>query len=269
MSNLFQPLVESDPLLFSGLRYDTPQIYRGFAAEWPAVRTWGFRQLAARVPDLPLQLVVGNREGGPTQLLPGSLQRWLLDCLEPAAQRSNLKEFDLLRAVPLLCADVVCENLSPQGTRGAVRSWIGPAGAETGLHYDYLDNVAVQIVGWKRWRLVGPGTVERLGAISAKYDSWAVLSCVGARELAERGAVEDFFFAVDLGPGDALRVPAGWWHEVINLTPSILLSGFHGPRTAVLKRWAWVCARNAAHRAGWLARGFCTCHPAVEAGASL
>ena len=91
-----------------------------------------------------------------------------------------------------------------------------------------------------------------------------MLSSASAGELAERGGASDHFFEVDVGPGDALHIPAGWWHEVVNLTPSILLGGFHGPRVAVLARWAWIGARDAAHRAGWFARGHCTCHSAVQ-----
>ena len=264
MSNSFQSVAETGIASFPESRSNAPKVCRGLAGDWPAVRTWGFRQLAGRVPDLPVQLVVGNREGAVTRLVPGSLRRWLLSCCDPAAQTSYLKDFDLLRAVPSLRADVDGERLLPRGSLGAVRSWIGPAGAQTGLHYDHLDNVAVQIVGWKRWRLVRPGTVEQLGGMSAKYDAWAVLSSASAGELAERGGASDHFFEVDVGPGDALHIPAGWWHEAVNLTPSILLGGFHGPRVAVLARWAWVGARDAAHRAGWFARGHCTCHSAVQ-----
>ncbi|WP_364705222.1 cupin-like domain-containing protein [Streptomyces ossamyceticus] len=80
--------------------------------------------------------------------------------------------------------------------------------------------------------LARPGTVERAGALSTKYDSWARLSRVGIAELAAGGggAAADDFFAVDLEPGDVLYVPAHWWHEVVNLSVGILLSGFFGSR---------------------------------------
>nr|WP_240508534.1 cupin-like domain-containing protein [Streptomyces ossamyceticus] len=104
----------------------------------------------------------------------------------------------------------------PRGSVNLAQCWIGPARARTGLHYDPLDNRAVQISGTKRFLLARPGTVERAGALSTKYDSWARLSRVGIAELAAGGggAAADDFFAVDLEPGDVLYVPAHWWHEL-------------------------------------------------------
>jgi lysine-specific demethylase 8 len=123
----------------------------------------------------------------------------------------------------------------------------------------------VQVLGRKRWRLVRPGTVERLGAVSSKYDAWAVLSSCSVEHLVQRGAPAQDLFEVETGPGDVLHIPAGWWHEVLNLSPAVLFGGFHGPFATVLARWVWVSGRNARHRWG-LGRD-CTCHEArVSAG---
>lgn len=120
-------------------------------------------------------------------------------------------------------------------------AWIGPAGAHTGLHHDLLDNVAVQVVGRKRFRLLPPGSVQRVGGQSPRYDQWARLSRLTADEVTEhaahRAAGGPDVLTVDLGPGDVLHVPAGWWHEVVNLSPGVLLSGFHGFQPAVGLLW--------------------------------
>jgi hypothetical protein len=239
-------------------RQDFPSVARGLADAWPAVLDWSFPTLASRVAAIPVELVVGNRENGATRFARSSLRHYLAS-LDGEAPRAYLKEFDLLKVVPGLRGDVRHAELLPRFSLHALRSWIGPAGTGTGLHYDYLDNLAVQVLGTKRWRLVRAGAVERLGAVSGKYDPWAVLSSRSAGELAAAGEAGDFL-AVDLRPGDVLRVPAGWWHETSNLTASLMIGGFFGPPPRVLARLAWVSARDLRHRLGWHARGDCTCH---------
>jgi lysine-specific demethylase 8 len=243
-----------------------PTLFRGHAAGWPAVRGWSFATLAACLPSVPVTMVDGNREVGHTRFVSASLRDYIagLGTNAPAtATPQYLKEFDLLKAAPALRADLPHQALLPRRSLSSLRSWIGPAGASTGLHLDYLDNVAVQVIGRKRWRLARPGAVERLAAVSSKYDAWALLASCSVEQLAQRGVAPHDLFEAETGPGDVLHIPAGWWHEVLNLSPAVLFGGFHGPALPVLARWAWVGVRNARHRWGGLGRGDCTCHPAA------
>lgn len=263
---IFRPVTEAFWDGTTSVKADAnPVVFRGLAANWPAVRQWTFAGLASEVSDRPVQLVDGNREKNATRFVSSTLRGYLQSLQAgPTPDRAQpcLKEFDLLEAAPALKKDLPHAQLLPKRHLRSLRSWIGPAGACTGLHYDYLDNLAVQILGVKRWRLARPGSVERMKAVSTKYDSWAVLSSTSVQELASGRGEEarHDFFTVDLRPGDVLQLPAGWWHEVTNLSASLLFGGFHGPRAAVLGRWAWVSARDMMHRTGWLARHNCTCH---------
>jgi len=250
-------------------QHTTPVVFRGLAAQWPAVREWSFARLAAQGPDQPLQLVSGNREQGATRLVHSTLHRYLQSLGDAGARCDDtpyLKEFDLLAAAPQLREDLPHGPLIPRRHLQSLRSWIGPAGSRTGLHCDHLDNLAVQVIGHKRWHFARPGIVERLGRVAAKYDAWAILADTDLGTLASmQGACADDFFSTELGPGDVLHIPAGWWHEVRNLSASLLFGGFHGPTATVLARWARVSARDALHRLGWIAPGNCTCHGASKA----
>ncbi|MFM8899377.1 MAG: cupin-like domain-containing protein [Burkholderiales bacterium] len=243
----------------------SPAVFRGLAAAWPAVQQWRFSDLADRVPDRNVQLVVGNREHEATCFVESSLSAYLRGLASPVDARqapAYLKEFDLLQALPALRQDLKHAEIFPGGVTQSLQSWIGPAGARTGLHHDYLNNLAVQIVGRKRFYLLHPATVERLGAVSPKYDAWARLSSQSAQTLAAADPAPSTHYAVvDLEPGDVLYVPAHWWHEVHNLSASILFGGFYGPRAAVAALWVGVGLRNTLHRLGWLGQQGCTCHP--------
>lgn len=245
-----------------------PVVLRGAAAAWPAVRHWSFAALAALAPDLPVQLVAGNRERDATCLRRSTLGAYLRGLeaqaggqpASGAAPWPYLKEFDLLQALPALRGDLRPRELWPHRGIVAHSAWVGPAQARTGLHHDLMDNLAVVLLGRKRFYLAPPGSVEALGAVSDKYDRWAVLARMGIDELARRSGAATCR-VVDLSPGDALYVPRGWWHEVVNLTPSLLLGGFFGPAPRVLGLWAWTGLRQGLHLAGWR-RGHCCCHAA-------
>lgn len=260
----WEPLAEQTGSVIDAVRRGEPCVFRQRAAHWPAVAQWSWERLGALAPDLPVRLVRGNRELDATVFQASTLGAYLRSLQAPAAPGAAplyLKEFNLLGTFAALRADVRPQELFPPGTLHDARTWIGPAGARTGLHHDYLDNLAVQLVGRKRFYLLRPGVVERLGAVAAKHDRWAALASLNADAVVERGVAEGDAWVVDLEPGDVIYVPARWWHEVANHTSSALLSGFFGPRAVVYVQWAWRQAVHGAHLAGLWRRGDCTCHP--------
>lgn len=244
-----------------------PVVLRGIARNWAALERWTFARLAHLGGAKPVTLVVGNREKSGTRFVKSTLDRYVAQLeLQTTVQESGshigyLKEFDLLKEIPSLRQDVQQDGLFPQGNIVSSSAWIGPQGAHTGLHYDLLDNLAVLTRGVKRFYLARPGTVERLGALSSKYDRWAKLASVGMRDLADSGASSDSLFAVDLYPGDAIYVPHGWWHEVVNLQPSIFLSGFFGPKPRVVSLWMATGVAQFLHDITPFGTRNCTCHP--------
>lgn len=252
-----------------GRNEPVPCVIRGAALQWPATRNWTFDYLAKLGGNRPVKLVVGNRELGET----GFTQSTFRECVGSLASNgsiwgggagvAHLKEFDLLNEFPELRKDVSTQALFPPRQYVSSSAWIGPAGAHTGLHHDLLDNLAVLLRGGKRFYLARPGVVESQGALSSKYDRWARLADVGIKDLAERKLPEESLFVVDLHPGDAIYVPRGWWHEVVNLKSSIFLSGFFGPMPRVVGLWLLTGTRQLIHDAMPLHGRRCTCHAAT------
>lgn len=261
----WEPLAAQAGSVAEAIGRREPCVFRQRAAHWPAVAQWSWERLGALAPDLRVRLVQGNRELGSTVFQPSTLGAYLQSLQGPATAEGAqlyLKEFDLLGNFPLLRADVRPQELFPTGAPYDAQAWIGPTGARTGLHHDYLDNLAVQLVGRKRFYLLRPGVVERQNAVAAKHDRWAALASLSAEGVLGAGVAPGDTWVVDLEPGDVIYVPARWWHEVVNHTPSVLLSGFFGTRTTVYAQWAWRQAVHGAHLAGLWRRGHCTCHPA-------
>lgn len=245
----------------------TPRVVRGAASDWPATQSWSFDRLAQLGGPRPVRLVVGNRETGKTRFAPGRLDDYLrsLDPATPPEAQDGpmpyLKEFDLLEEIPGLRDEVRPHQLIPQRRLSSCSAWVGPRGAHTGLHYDYLDNIAVLLRGTKRFYLARPGTVEKLGAASSKYDRWARLSSIGFADLAAAEPRGNALFVAELRAGDALYVPRGWWHEVVNTEASVLLSGFFGTYPSVFAKWLWTGMQQRAHNAlASVSPTHCTCH---------
>lgn len=244
----------------------TPLLLKGVAADWPATRLWSFEYLAKIGGPQAVKLVVGNRESGRTAFIHSALDDYLLSLHRdgsscPGEPARYLKEFDLLRQMPVLKGDVRPDELFSRHHIVSSSAWIGPAGAHTGLHRDYLDNLAVLLRGRKRFFLARPGTIESLGGVSRKFDRWARLSRIGIAELAARRLASGSLYVADLEPGDALYVPRGWWHEVVNQQASIFLSGFFGSYPKVIGEWLSTGLQQALHDARSLVLASdCTCH---------
>lgn len=99
--------------------------------------------------------------------------------------------------------------------------WVGPGGTVTPLHHDTANNMFCQVRGRKRFILIDPANAELL------RDALSYYSLLDA----ERFDVKHHPYLADVerltvtvGPGEALFIPAGWWHHVRSLSPSLSVS---------------------------------------------
>jgi len=104
----------------------------------------------------------------------------------------------------------------------ATSLWIGPAGTITPLHHDTTNILFAQIYGRKRVELISPHETALLAApLNGFYSSVALERVAEATHPALRAMLVK---SVELGPGDSLFIPAGWWHRVTSLSVSISFS---------------------------------------------
>ena len=110
--------------------------------------------------------------------------------------------------------------------------WLGTAPVHTAFHHDCCDNYVVQLVGTKRfmlapptaWRDLSP-TCNRSGVPNTPC--WASVEHPDSRFglFTHAASVMKSIrptITVDVRPGKVLFMPAGWFHHVTNLEPTVM-----------------------------------------------
>ncbi len=99
--------------------------------------------------------------------------------------------------------------------------WVGPKGTYTPMHHDLINNMLVQVYGRKKVTLIPvfqvPLMYNDIGVYSA-----ANFPAVDTVKYPLAGKITPI--EVEIGPGDALFIPIGWWHSVESLSVSISLT---------------------------------------------
>jgi hypothetical protein len=104
----------------------------------------------------------------------------------------------------------------------ATSLWIGPAGTITPLHHDTTNILFCQIYGKKRIELVSP---QETALLFESLDGFYSPVDLDALDSTSHPALRSMLVKrVTVGPGDALYIPAGWWHRVTSLDVSISFS---------------------------------------------
>lgn len=200
-----------------------PVVLRGAASGW-ASAGWTFEDLRQTYRWAPMDVSVRG-EG------------WWLE----ARQTRRMPFGDFVDAVlgprsDALYADGRCDVLEQAGLvrlrddlgslpglvdHGHPRAWIGPAGTITPTHHDQSTAWQVVVLGRKRVYLASPLEVALAPTTLGLFNS------VDPRDPTVRGGGVRWY-CVELGPGDALLMPVGWWHHVEALAPSfsVSFSGF-------------------------------------------
>jgi ribosomal protein L16 Arg81 hydroxylase len=101
--------------------------------------------------------------------------------------------------------------------------WIGATGFVSSLHRDLADNLHAQVSGRKRFTLVAP---RQSACVYPNSFFDGVPN--GCRVDIEHPDYPRFprlreaeVFVAELGPGDVIYIPRGWWHHVRTLELSI------------------------------------------------
>ena len=105
--------------------------------------------------------------------------------------------------------------------------FFGPAGTVTPLHHDPYHNIFVQVVGFKYIRLYAPEHSASLEPREGMLNNTSLPKDITLSGSSLPSAfLETPYVDMELGPGDILYLPLGYWHFVKSLTVSISVA-FH------------------------------------------
>ncbi len=227
-----------------------PAVMRGLVGEWPAVRKGresaqslgaylaGFDRGAAvdviRMPRSARGRIFynDNLDGfnftRDRQPLSRAIER-----MQRNAERENgaavaVQSAPIAECLPGFAAHNALAILPPSV---APRIWLGN-GVVTPAHFDESSNVACVVAGTRRFTLFPPGEIANLYIGPIGYaPTGTPISLVSFRE-PDFGRFPRFREALEaaetaeLGPGDAIYIPALWWHHVESLARVNLLVNY-------------------------------------------
>lgn len=210
-----------------------PVLLTDVCDRWPARSLWTSSYLADKLGSVQIE-VMADRESDPDYEVNANQHRYLMPFDEyvakvAASSRSNdtylvanNKLLSTERAQPLWDDfDLDERYLSPDPGRSHAFFWFGPAGTVTPLHHDTVNVLFNQVDGWKHIILIPALEIHRV------YNSIGVFSDVNPLnpDLSRYPLYADVQqIHVDVGPGQTLFIPAGWWHHVEATEVSISIS---------------------------------------------
>ncbi|APY90329.1 cupin-like domain-containing protein [Streptomyces alfalfae] len=196
-----------------------PVVLEGYAAHWPSVREWTFENLAVRCADVPV-MVDSYTSRSARRTTFGEFVRLLDKNADSGSAPLYLQEWYYQTIAPELAPDMPELDIAQYDFRrdlyGEAAStnhqlWIGQRGGITRLHQDSysVDVMHVQIVGEKRWHIMGPDA-ELLAGADGEARLEELCAAPGTR-----------LMRFVLRPGDVLYLPSGWFHRIELINDSI------------------------------------------------
>jgi hypothetical protein len=212
---------------------NTPVVMTDSCDQWPALSLWNPAYLVEKLGSTEVEVMAG-RESDPDYEVNSNDHRFMMPFDEfvakiEGASRSNdtylVANNKLLAteaALPLWDDFTLDERyLVPDQNRNHAFLWFGPAGTVTPLHHDTINVLFNQIDGWKHFILIPSLEIHRV------YNNLAVYSAVDPLnpDLNQYPLFADVQqLHLDVGPGQTLFIPAGWWHHVEATEASISIS---------------------------------------------
>lgn len=207
----------------------TPAIFTDLVPTWPAFNNWTPQWLRENYGHVEIEAEVG-RHGDPDCDIRYDLHRVTttmaayVDRMLAAGETNDVYLIANNRNLARPGLRPLLDDVTfPPGyidrarlPRGSAL-WLGPAGTVTALHHDTSNILFCQVHGRKRVRLVAPDEPALLRHTRGVY----------SRLDPERPDPEwrsTQIHDLTLAPGEALFIPAGWWHHVRALDVSISLA---------------------------------------------
>jgi hypothetical protein len=249
-----RPIREIDGIDRDGFRDEIlpsarPAVFRGIAADWPAVcaakEAGGVPAYIERLGgDAPCEMIVGAPETGGRIFYNADMSglnftreratlATLLARLAKAAPQDAPPAFAVQslasrEALPAFAAENRFALLDPAM---APRLWIGNR-IVVATHHDLMENIAVVVAGRRRFTLFPPEQAPNLYIGPFEFTPNGAPVSLADPEAPDHERFPRFAAALEqaesaeLEPGDAIFIPYMWWHHVRSLDAFSMLANY-------------------------------------------
>ena len=215
-----------------------PMLFTNLVTSWSAFGKWSPQYLRDRFGHVEVEVTDG-READPAYDQNGKKHatRCLLSAfVDRVTQAGESNDFYMVAqgrntGLPEL-AELFGDLALPAGwfddallpTSSAL--WFGPRGTITPLHHDTSSILFCQVYGSKRVQLISPLELSMYGVAQSLYSR----ANAETREAIPEGVQ---VLELTLAAGEALFIPAGYWHQVraLDVSISLALNGFRRPNS--------------------------------------
>lgn len=238
-----------DPEYFYRHHYQTnrPAKLLGIIDHWPALTRWSLDHFARVAGDAVVEAQV-ERERDPDYELAkddhrrlvrfGELVDWLRK--DEASNDVYLTAYNSGTNAAALAP--LWDDMAPIALLDDTRErdgffWLGPRGTLTPWHHDLTNNLLVQVIGRKRVRMAPPWAFARMRNSRHCFSDWGN----EALPAGNGDTVVPPVLETVIGPGEAIFLPVGWWHQIeaLDLSASMSFTSFRRPNVHVEDYASW------------------------------
>ena len=232
--------VDRETFLRRYVATNTPVIFTDLVPRWPGFKRWSPENFKQRFGHVTLEVAQGRDADSNYDMNTERLTRPMrlaefvdyvtsVDCSNDAYMVAKNRNLD---KPELQC--LFEEMWFPEGWLDAKRVrrssalWFGPKGTITPLHHDTSNILFCQVSGRKRFHLLSPLQTELADNALHMYAQLDPTSDEGREQLSSLHVKE-----CTLEPGEALFIPAGYWHHVqsLDVSISVAVNSFTFPNT--------------------------------------
>ena len=216
----YREIMDRKTFLHEYQKAGRPVILKGGIETWYKTDVWHFDWFRQHYHDMkvPLRYPLNSKSGVKTgfEIKSGTLGHYLEQLLagksvEVCGYLASLP----LNSLPAIQKVAVFPDYRWMLNLSAATVWLGPAGTESVLHCDLLDNLFAQVRGRKLFQLYPPDAIEQSGPRQRN-------SLTADLRYRESAPEPEYEFILE--EGEMLYIPPYYWHRVVSLEASISVS---------------------------------------------
>lgn len=221
--------IETDRFFRDYHHRNLPVKLTGLVGHWPAMQRWTPDYLADKIGDAVVELQGQRLSGDDYEMAKDRHKRQVQfsEFIALLRQTESSNDFYITayndtvnkQALAPLWEDVGDITLLKSSGGHDGFFWMGPKGTITPFHHDLTNNLLLQISGRKRVTMVAAYDSAHMRNHHHCFSEWG-----SPDDIRALGDAAPKLWQCDIGPGEAIFLPVGWWHHVEALDHTIGMS---------------------------------------------